>query len=211
MKKFRYLLLLTLAFAIFFPVFQSCKKGAGDPFFSIYTRKARLCNEWTVSKYTETLELKDTTITTEIVGNQKKVKVEARFIDTIIYRYYLYIGELNYKFIKDGTYERYEAYTDDTTKVNKVTVENGLWYFSGGGKQSGTKEKELLALQKTQITFNPMLPTSYTVTYSGDNAIEMFHIYSLKKDEIVLKVDRSETTNITDFYKLTSEITLSPK
>jgi ribonuclease BN (tRNA processing enzyme) len=193
------------------PVFQSCKKGEGDPFFSIYSRKARLCNEWKVSKYTETYEIKDTTITTEITDKQKKITVEARFIDTTIYRYYLLIGDLNYKFEKNGTYERYEAFTDDTTKVNNVTVQTGLWYFTGGGKGSATKEKELLALQMTQYTFNPMSPTTYTITYSGDNKLELFHIYSLKKNEIVLKINRSETTNITDFYKLTAEMTLVPR
>lgn len=211
MKKFRYLLLLTLAFAIFFPVFQSCKKGEGDPFFSIYSRKARLCNEWKVSKYIETYEIKDTTITTEIDENKKKIKVEARFIDTTIYRYHLLTGELTYKFEKDGSYERYEAFTDDTTFVNNVTVQTGLWYFTGGGKGSSTKEKELLALQMTQLTFNPMSPTTYTITYSGDNELDIYHIYSLKKDEIVLKINRSETTNITDFYKLSAEMTLVPK
>lgn len=211
MKKFRYFLVLVVSFTMLAPVFQSCKKGEGDPFFSIYSRKARLCNEWKVSKYTETYEIKDTTITTEITDKQKKITVEARFIDTTIYRYYLLIGDLNYKFEKNGTYERYEAFTDDTTKVNNVTVQTGLWYFTGGGKGSATKEKELLALQMTQYTFNPMSPTTYTITYSGDNKLELFHIYSLKKNEIVLKINRSETTNITDFYKLTAEMTLVPR
>ena len=211
MKKFRQLILLAIAVTMLVPVFQSCKKGAGDPFFSIYSRKARLCNEWKVSKYTEKIEIIDTTITTEIIDNKKTITVEARFVDATIYKYHLLTGELTYTFDKNGTYQRYEAFTDDTTSVNNVTVQSGQWYFTGGSKGSDTKEKELLALQTTQNTYNPMSPTTYTITYSGDNMLEIFHIYSLKKDEIVLKINRSENTNISSFYKLTAEMTLSPK
>lgn len=51
MKNFKFYLLLTLAIAAMAVAVSSCKKGTDDPAVSIYSRKDRFTNTWTLTKY----------------------------------------------------------------------------------------------------------------------------------------------------------------
>ncbi|MEO5675607.1 MAG: hypothetical protein ABIQ74_13270 [Chitinophagales bacterium] len=50
MKTLRFIMLMLAGFTIL-SVWNSCKKGPEDPFFSIRSRKQRVCGDWTVSEF----------------------------------------------------------------------------------------------------------------------------------------------------------------
>jgi hypothetical protein len=218
MKRIMRFLVLSLLIALLIPLISSCKKGDGDPFFSIYSRKERLCGDWKVTKIEETVEYKTTKITTTFDGNKKKVDLYVtdtvvNTVDGPIYYwrdFWSYTGTLLYSFEKAGTYQIDEAFTDDTTWVQYTSQEKGLWFFTGGGAESNTKPKELLGLQPTSYVYNPLNPDTYTLTYTGQNIMYIYHIYTLSKKEIELRYDIEETTNLFTM-KTHGKIVLEPR
>jgi hypothetical protein len=218
MKKFRFLLVAVLLAAFILPTINACKKGDGDPYFSLYTRKARLTNDWKVSSLTQTVKFNRTTITTTFDGTQKSV--ETFVPDTTVYTatdtlyeyraFKSYKGSLLYSFDKSAAYQIDEAFTDDTTGIKFTSQETGLWYFTGGGRDSDTKAKELLGMQTTKFVYNPLNPDTYTLTYSGEANMRVYHIYELASKEIVLKYNTAETVNL---WTVTTamEMTLKPR
>jgi len=211
MKRFKFLIIIVLAGTLIIPIIQSCKKGAGDPFFSIYSRKQRMAGDWKITKYTEEYKSANLTINTTIAGNKKTKKYTLVLPDTTLKFDTTFTGIITYNFNKKGNFEMNSTFTNDSTSTNTIIVKRGMWYFTGGGSGSSTKYKELLALQKTEYTVNPSYASSYQETLTGDQDLEILHINTLKNKEIILKVDKEETTNVNDNYKLTSEITLEPK
>jgi hypothetical protein len=218
MKNLSKILWISLSVLIIIPVFTSCKKGDGDPFFSFYSRKERLTGDWKVSSIAKTITYKTTTITTSYDGNKKTV--ETFVPDTVVYtatdtlynynKTQTYTGTLYYRFDKDGTYQIDEALTDDTTLVKFTSQESGFWYFTGGGRDSDTKSKELLGLQPTNYVYNPLSPDTYTYTYDGENYMNVFHIYKLASKEINLRYNTEETLNLFT-VKTDMEMVLKPK
>jgi hypothetical protein len=218
MKNLKKFFILLIVITISVPAFISCKKGDGDPFFSFYTRKQRLTGDWKVTKIDQTVEYKTTRVTTKFDGS--KMKVDMYVTDTTVdtpygtFNYYEYFrsstGEMLYTFGKTGTYQIDEAFTDDSTFVQYTSQEKGLWYFTGGGRDSDTKTKELLGLQPTSYIFNPLNPNTYNYTYTGNNEMYVYHIYRLASKEIELHYDVEETTNLYT-VKTHSKITLEPK
>ena len=218
MKNFRVLTVTTLVLICTASILGSCKKGDGDPFFSIYSRKARLCGDWKIAAMKETVKFNRTTITTDYDSDSKKV--ETYVPDTIVYtptdtlneyrKMVSYHGSVNYTFDKSATYQIDEAFTNDTTGVQYASQEVGYWYFTGGGAETDTKPKELLGLQPTKYIYNPLNPNTYTITYDGQSNMRIFHIYKLASKEIVLKYTLEETENL---WTVTTEgeITLRPR
>jgi hypothetical protein len=219
MKNIRKSIILLLVLLFSFPILFSCKKGDGDPFFSIYSRKQRLTGDWNVTSIAETVKYKSTTITTTYNGSRKKVEMVVR--DTIVYTatdtLYVYsklrtaVGSLYYNFGKTGTYQIDEAFTDDTTHAQYTSQEKGLWYFTGGGRDSDTKPGELLGLQATSFVQNSLTPAlNFTESYSGQNTMGIYHIFELASKEIELHADVEETTNLFT-VKTNLKIILKPK
>jgi hypothetical protein len=218
MKNSKRIILIVLVCALSGILQFSCKKGDGDPFLSIHSRKARLCNDWRVEKIEQTVKYKTTTITTKFNGN--KMTVEFFVADTTItlpdttltqYRYtQSYTGTIFYTFEKSGSYQIDESFTDDTTTVKYTSQEKGLWYFTCGSKDSQTKNKELLGLQPTNYVFNPLSTNSYTWTYRGENTMRIFHIYELAKKSLDLRYTTTETNNLFTVETI-STIVLKPK
>lgn len=218
MKNVRILLISALLGAFMIPSFTSCKKGDGDPFFSLNSRKARLTGEWKVSDISETVKYGKTTITTTFDGEKKKVVTLIR--DTTVYtptdtlyeykNVATYTGSLLYSFDKSGTYQVDEAFINDTTGIQYTSQETGLWFFTGGGKDSDTKSKELLGLQATKYVYNPLNPDTYTLTYSGESNMKILHIYKLSTKEIVFNYDVEETANLSK-TTTSMKMTLKPR
>jgi hypothetical protein len=222
MKSLKPLVILILAVLIIAPFMQSCKKGDGDPFFSIYSRKARVAGDWKISKLTDNLAYGKITIETTYDGNKKK---EVKTIhDSIIHvtnptphdstfdyvTKQTWTGSVAYSFEKKGSYDILENFTNDTTMEKYTAEEKGLWYFTGGGKNSGFKYKELLGLQMQSYVYNPDGSASYSITGSGDNNQEIYEIYELKNNEIILKVITEETINTVKITR-NLELTLIPR
>jgi hypothetical protein len=218
MKNLSKILWISLSVLIIISVFSSCKKGDGDPFFSFYSRKERLTGDWKVSSIAKTITYKTTTITTSYDGTQKKVDFYVP--DTVVYTATdtlynyrtdtTYTGTLYYRFDKDGTYQIDESFTNDSTGEQFTSQESGFWYFTGGGRDSDTKSKELLGLQPTNYVYNPLSPHTYTYTFDGENYMNVFHIYKLASKEIILNYNTEETLNLFT-VKTDLEIVLKPK
>ncbi|OYU97366.1 MAG: hypothetical protein CFE21_03480 [Bacteroidetes bacterium B1(2017)] len=64
MKNFKFYLLLTLAITAMALALQSCKKGSDDPAVSVYSRKDRFTNTWTLTKYEKNGAVQDLSGTT---------------------------------------------------------------------------------------------------------------------------------------------------
>jgi hypothetical protein len=193
----------------------SCKKGDGDPFFSIYSRKARVTGDWKVSTLTSTYKYNNKTYETTYDGYKKKVvcTVKDTLIDGWITNYITqqtYTGETKTDYKKDGSYYYTETFQDDSTGLS-ITIEvNGDWYFMGGNSQNEYKDKELLAMQVTDYIYNPMSGNDYSTIFQGNNSLDVYEIYQLKNKEIILKVNKTETINFTK-YTTAMEYTLIPR
>jgi hypothetical protein len=215
MKKFSYPVLVILLFALLSINLESCKKGDGDPFISLLSRKARLTGNWKVSKLTSTFSYTNQKFETTYDGTKKKVvhTVKDTLISGALTTYThinTYTGETITDYGKDGKYYYSETFKDDSTGLS-ITIEiNGLWYFMGGNGQNDYKDKELLAMQVTDYIYNPLEGNDYSTIFQGANSLNIYEIYQLKNKEIILKVNTTETIN---FIKYTTvlEYTLIPR
>jgi hypothetical protein len=215
MKKFRFPVLVILFFVFISILAGSCKKGDGDPFFSLRSRKARLTGDWKVSSLTSTYKYTNKTIETTFNGSTKKVIFTVKdtivggsatnFIETMNY-----YGEIVVDYHKNGSYIYTETFQDAGTG-NAITKDyKGNWYFMSGNSQNDYKNKELLAMQVTEYNYNSYIDDDYSTIYQGTNTLDVYEIYQLKNAEIILKVNTTETIN---FVKYTTEMeyTLVPR
>jgi hypothetical protein len=93
-------------------------------------------------------------------------------------------------FDKNGNYEWNQTITTDTSSY--IYSEKGLWYFSGGGKESDTKSKELVALQKTEQVesfSNGGVNTTLSYFGSGDLSTTLFRLTKLASDEMIMEAE----------------------
>lgn len=183
---FRNFLIIILCVSLLVPLTNSCKKGEEDPWFSFYSRKHRLCQDWKFSFYKRVEQYNDSIISYQYDGSS--------FIKVMSNKSYISSAIMKISFNKTGTYVWDEYITTDTSTYSYV--EEGNWYFTGGTKESNSKEKELLALQKTKVTqtFSDNI-TINTTTYSGSGDLEtnVFRIIKLASDEVKLKSEVKET------------------
>lgn len=158
----------------------SCKKGEEDPFLSFYSRKHRLCQDWKFSYFKKVEQHNDSIVSWEydgvsilkLGGNQMNVSA----------------ADMKISIKKDGSYVWDETITSDTSVF--LYKETGSWYFSGGGSASDTKNKELLTLQKNNVT--QTLQAGGTTTTSnyygtGDLDATVYNIIKLSSKEVSLK------------------------
>ena len=206
MKRF---ILIVASIALLIPVLNSCKKGDEDPFFSIYSRKHRLCHDWKFSNYKKILQHNDSIISYEFDGASMKKIIGTQF--------YYFAATMQISFDKNGTYIWEENISNDTSVYSYT--EEGSWYFTGGGDDSDTKYKELLAMQKTKITETLQTDGSTTTTnYSGSGNLDaiVYKIIKLANQEVKLESE-IETNNIqvtpaaTDFKTVTIVMDLERK
>jgi hypothetical protein len=188
----------------------SCKKGEGDPFISFISRKNRMAGEWKVSSLTSQYKYANRVIETTFSSGAKKetftVKDTTPAFSTTVTSH----GNINIDYQKDGNYTYSETFKDDSTGTVVTTDATGLWYFMGKNKEMGYKDKELLAMQVLTNHFNPNLTGDYSSIYQGENSLDMYQIYELKNDEIILKVEKTETIDFVK-YSTTLEMTLVPR
>ena len=178
--------------------FVGCKKGEGDPFLSLSSRKARLSGDWKVTKgegtrtytfasqnFSETLTYDgttETTVTTTGAGSSTNTDK--------------YTWEMT--FDKKGAFTM--VYTDNNGSSAVVETMNGTWNFTGGVGEAKNKSSIVLYVESdTQ--------GSTTTNYTGSNRPTMIYdLYQLKGKEIVLidKGTESSNTEVRE-YKWTME------
>jgi hypothetical protein len=207
MKKVHSLFLLFMAAFLAVPLFNSCKEGDEDPWFSFYTRTQRLSNDWKVVSYRRSEQTNDSLVGYTFDGSTY-IKVKSNYS-------YSSPGTWTISFRDDGSYEWIQTIATDTS--NYQYNEKGLWYFTGGNDVNDYSSGELLALQKTEMT-ETFSSNGYisTLTYAGSGDLEtnVYHILKLASDEV--KLESELTTNYSDANHsrvtvVTTEITLQPQ
>ncbi|MEI6766096.1 MAG: hypothetical protein WCM76_10665 [Bacteroidota bacterium] len=204
MKSVKKLLIIALVVAIVAPLLNSCKKGEEDPWFSFYSRKTRLCQAWKFSFYKRVEQHNATIVSYTYDGSSfRKISSNDQYISA---------GSMVITFSTNGTYKWEQQTTTDTSTYNYS--EQGNWYFSGKNSDGETKSKELLSLQKKDMTETSTSNNSIsTITYkgSGDLGTNVFKIVGLSSKEVHL-ISEYQITNTTgggdDIVKITTEIKL---
>jgi hypothetical protein len=207
MKKVRKGILLFMALVIAVPLFNSCQKGEEDPWFSFYSRKTRLCQDWKVSYYKRSEQTNDSIVGYTFNG-ETYTKIKSNYT-------YSSPGTMRIIFSKTGSYQWDQTITTDTSDYQYT--EKGMWYFTGGTKESDTKTKELLALQRTEQTMSfSDGGTISTLSYfgSGDLGTNIYHIKKLATDGV--KLESNLQTNYVDLVNnrlsiIITEIELEPR
>jgi len=177
MKNAKRFLLLIICGILIIPMVNSCKVGDEDSDFTFYTRKGRLCQDWSFSYYKHTVQHNDTIISNEYDGSS--------YITVFGNHSYISSAIMTISFNKKGTYTWNEQISNDTSVYSYK--EEGYWYFTGGGE---TTFKELLALQKTSHTKTFQVGgTTTTDTYSAEGNLEtkVFRLIKLAKDEVKME------------------------
>ena len=179
MKK-RIFTLSIIVFVIGLFFLSSCKNGEEDPAFSIYSRQHRLCKDWLFSDYKKIVQHFDTITSQEYNGSA--------YVEIKNDKSYYYDAEFSISFRKNGTYTWYQKISSDTTTYTRT--EEGYWYFTGGGDDSDSKYKELLALQTSSLTesYNnsgDVQTNNYLAT--GNTKAQVYQIIKLSNDNVKLK------------------------
>lgn len=162
------------------PLVNSCKIGDEDPDFSIYTRKARLCQDWGFSYYKHSVQHNDTIVSNEYDGSS--------YISIVGNKSYISSAIMTISFNKNGKYAWDEYISNDTSVY--TYKEEGYWFFTGGGDDSGTKFKELLALQKTAHTKTLQVggvTTTDIYSASGNLETTVYKITELARAEVKME------------------------
>lgn len=186
---------LIAAMAISSVGFVGCKKGEGDPFLSLKSRKARLSGEWKVSagKGSDT----DASGTDNWVYDGTTQTTTTSTNNTITDKY-----TVTYEFEKDGAFKMVQ--TDNNTSTAIVTTVTGTWNWTGGVGDVKSKSQIVMTWLSTSTG-------SATQTWTGDNAPQMvMDVYQLKGKEIIFKSEGT-TTSGAGTTSSTDEWTLIPQ
>lgn len=163
--------------------FTGCKKGEGDPFLSLSSRKARLSGEWKVTKgegtETNTLASISSTTTTTYDG---ATQVETTGSSNTTTHY-----TMEYEFEKDGTFTT--VYTNTDANPAQVTTCTGTWNFTSGVGEAKSKSAVVMYIES-------MTQGSSSATYTGtDRPTSIMEIYQLKGKEIIFKDTYSSSSS----------------
>ncbi|MGQ9847082.1 MAG: hypothetical protein ACUVQP_06235 [Bacteroidales bacterium] len=148
MKKAKGLCILLVALATII-VFDGCKRGVDDPFFSFKSRKARVTGDWTVdnmeSQILKTIGAQQLKANVKFNINGTNVSLSIDSIDTphdTTKSYTGIIKESEYRFDKNSKMThtlKYEI-TEEKTQVNPITNQTTLekWVTTFETKGSGS-------------------------------------------------------------------------
>lgn len=220
MNKKKNVLAAALMTALVFPAFQGCKKGEGDPFISLKSRKARVAGEWTItamrdeSNYsgnnTDENGQKDSwtgTSVTEINGTTFHVNSsQTGSAGDESTRSGTGSASANATFEKDGTFTLKYSFTnvkiseDGDSYTQDITFESsGTWNFLGGVEEDyKKKERIILNILKQVSTTKTMVDElfeneSHTTTYANGENSEVWHLNTLKSKEMLVDGETAES------------------
>ncbi len=182
---------------ISFLTFSACRKGEEDSFFSIHTRKQRLCGEWVVKKFKHDHKESQNDITTYIHSKSLTDGTfkEINSINNIMYTG-TYVSE--YSINKNGTYKIDEKlFCKSPFDTTISMIENGNWYFVDKNKAKEYKNKEVVAFQPTSIVYSPTNtytlseynPYFYEIVKLKNKEIKLIRSYTEKRDTIKITIN----------------------
>jgi len=121
-----------------------------------------------------------------------------------------YLGEITTDYHPDGTYIYSETFKNNATGVTETKGIDGSWYFTDANHSSEYGLDDLLAMQVDKLTFNTNFGNIYSAIYQGNNTLDIYEISTLKKNKIVLKMEKAEYINFI-LYVTKIEFTLEPR
>lgn len=222
MKK---IILSTAALLTLSAVSTSCKKGDGDPFLSLRSRKARITGEWKATKFDE----KNSSSTTSTSGGNTTTSSSSGTIKLEGDKFTVSMtetnengdvttinvtgtGTLTLKFEKDGTFSNTRNFSGNGTAVNAgistdVQLANdgsssGTWTFlTGVEKDFKNKERLLLNIlsDKEKNTLTATIPLLGTVVNTEE------------KDNVYLAGENTETWILNALKNKLMEVSSSGK
>lgn len=157
--------------------FVGCKRGEGDPFLSLRSRKARVAGDWTLSTG-KTIDMSSsgsasTTTTTDYTATTATENIVTVPSTSNPATSWAYTSKSTFE--KDGTF------TQTVVDAGVSTTYTGVWNFTSGvGKDM--KNKSQLVLTYLTITQG-----STSLSYTGVTNDVTFDIYQLKNKEMILK------------------------
>ena len=185
MKILKNILIIAVISSTVTTSFVGCKKGDGDPFISLHSRKARVAGKWKLASGTEVNKntsaggTSSTTTTTydgatASVVSGSSPAVSAPYTEA-------------WEFKKDGTF---------TVTVNDngdIDVISGVWNFTAGVGE--LKKKEQIVITILSDVYTPSGGGSAsTYTKTGVTNDMTFDIYELKNKEMVWKMNTTDAT-----------------
>lgn len=174
-------------------LFQSCKKGEGDPFISLQSRKARVEGDWKVTAYNETMTTSNNSGTT----TSTSVFDGSTWTDTYTGTgTFTQSGTATYtfSFTKEGSYamKRSITLTSGGSSSASTWEEEGKWDFlTGVGK---LKNKEYIGLTPTKKTFISGSSTPGVSSYEGQN-YDTWQITTLKNKEMIWHMEEIDSNS----------------
>lgn len=213
---------IVLALIIIIPLFDSCKKGEQDPFFSIYPRKARVVADWDITEldryYIRTLDDgQQAVINLKITGGTKlerKIDSVGTAHDTsrtvtgeVIEGYYHFDKDgkmehtLHYKLVHDsivvddqGTGITYSMRTTTTRRI----IAKGTWNFLGRVDDYKNKERITLVYE----TYNEDLTVNELYTETDDNGVVITTNLTTTRRNIENKYANGESAEVWELNML---------
>jgi hypothetical protein len=164
----------------------SCKKGEGDPFLSLHSRKGRLAGEWKMAADSKD-HYKSSSLTVDNAydGANATSTVTVGSSTSTSTRAYT----LTWTIEKDGTFTSVE--TDDSGSNQQTTTSTGTWNFTAGVGED--KKKDHVVFYILSQTVVNASGTS-TTTWTGDQNSTVFELHTLKNKELVVVTTSTQTT-----------------
>lgn len=186
MKNFRIVLILVLGSLM---VFNSCKRGAEDPFLSFKSRDARITGEWLITDITGSSTQYVRYLQEPFAGNSEREVINYSFSGYIMNQtittttvfdgqsttntdiYTIYRNE-TVTIDKDGTVTVVRSYED-----GEVTSETGRWYWTNNNKKKigiafdvdgDYTAFDIIQLKDKEIILQMKEQSSYSSDYSSE-------------------------------------------
>ena len=175
MKKANKLFALLMLVVLVSPVFNSCKKGANDPFISLRSRAGRLKGVWNltagtvtnISGSSSTTYTYTGTMVTYVAGGQSQT---APYTESV-------------EFVKDNTF------TSTVMSGTTMEVVSGFWAFMDG--YDAVKNKECVVLRIKSEMYG-----SDITTYTDDlMPSQILRFDELKGSECIIMSNGTETSS----------------
>lgn len=116
MKKMKNIIKAIIVILFVFPIFNSCKKGADDPCFSLKSRDSRITAKWKL---------------TSIMGDWLVINYNGTNYSSGMNNG---IGTYEMEILKDGTLTYNESYAPAGSSVSTTTTGTANWWWSESDK-----------------------------------------------------------------------------
>ncbi len=169
---------------------SSCKKGEGDPFLSLQSRKARVAGEWKLSKMESVETIGTGNSATTITGTYDGTTLTqvATSNNVSVTTTDKYTVEMTFE--KDGSFK--SVYTDNNGNTPQVTTSTGVWNFTSGVGEYKNKS------QLVTYTESMQSGNSTTTFVGSERPTAVYDIYQLKSKEMIFKRKGSDMNSTID-------------